>query len=288
MTSQWTTETMDAAAEGWYFIPVTDLVKDKITIDDAEEIWASNPDILFHTGARLVGLKDDIVRTFEEGGIKEEQINEMLEQMISSSNYQDEFAGEFQQEMQGWRNYVTEANVKSEGRTMSDIVVTAGGKTPVTSETAKAISTKTGAPAKKSPGTPSSRGRSVAGLQNRINQAINEGKYVVVSKMKENGAGTTLANAPQRTTKNYYNIENPDLPISSADMEHFLMAIDMLEGGREEYADDIQNAEDWFSGKSKPAKKTPAKTTKSTTTAESTTPSRVTGPITGPITSVRK
>lgn len=258
MTTQWNDKTMEEAQNGHYFIPVSDLGKDQINISDAEEIWKSNPDILFHTGARIVGLKDDIVTAFTENGIDESTIETILTETLTAENYNEEMSGNYQKEMQGWKDAVLEANINSEGRKMTDIITIANGKAPITSETAKALS-----PTKKSPSTPGKgRGRNVTALQARIDKAIEEGKYLVVSKMKENGAGTTFAAPPTAgRARNFYN-ENEELPISSNDLEHFLMAIDLLEDGRELYAEDIERAEAFFSKEKKPV--TPKTTPKTT------------------------
>lgn len=258
MATQWNTKTMEEARAGNYFISVSESVAEKVTINDAEEIWKSNPDILFHGGARIVGSKDDILAVFQEV-LDDEQIETMMNEMISSENYKEEMSAQFETEMKTWK---VDANVKSEGRKMTDIIAVANNKTPINKEAVKNLVS----PGKKSPTSPGKRGRGVTPLQDRINKAIEDGKYLVVSKLTETGSGTTFANAPTSgRARNYYN-DNPDLPISSNDLDHFMMAIDMLEDGRDLYAEDIENAESFFNTPKEPAKKTSPKTTPKTAT----------------------
>lgn len=287
MATQWNTETMEEARAGNYFIPVSDLGKDKVTINEAEKIWESNPDILFQAGARVVGLKDDLLTVFQEF-LDDEQVETMMAEAISSANYKEKMSAQFENEMQTWKDEVIEANVKSEGRTMTDVIAVANNKTPINKEAVKVLNEGKRSPGKKTPSTPGKRGRGVTPLQQRVTQAIEKGQYLVVSKLTETGSGTTFASAPTSgRARNYYN-DNPDLPISSNDLDHFIMAIEMLEDGTDRYAEDIENAEAFFNTPKEPAKKTTPKTTPKTATksaatteAESTVNKGAPSPATG-------
>ena len=81
------------------------------------------------------------------------------------------------------------------------------------------------------------RGRASSSILERISR-LQPGKVLDVSKMTPTGTQAVIVNRPatSRSTK----IMGDTLPIVSSDLEHYLMAIDMLPGGRQRYAADIQ------------------------------------------------
>lgn len=84
---------------------------------------------------------------------------------------------------------------------------------------------------------PKSRGRSPSGLLEKIAK-LDVDKVLDVSRMNPNGTGVTTIKKPTSTRSTRYGSDT--LRIFSADLDHYLMAIDMLPGGRQQYANDIQ------------------------------------------------
>lgn len=86
-------------------------------------------------------------------------------------------------------------------------------------------------------------GRTAASLQEKIAK-LEPGKVLDVSKITPTGTGVTSIKRPTTTKSTKYG--GPTLPIVSADMEHYLIAIDQLPGGRAQYAAEIESVQAKF------------------------------------------
>lgn len=84
---------------------------------------------------------------------------------------------------------------------------------------------------------PKPRGRAPSALADKIAK-LDGDKVLDVSKITPTGTGTSAIKRPTTTRSTKYGSDT--LPIVSSDLDHYLMAIDMLPGGRQQYAVDIQ------------------------------------------------
>jgi len=82
-----------------------------------------------------------------------------------------------------------------------------------------------------------SGGRVATSLQDKLAK-LNPEKVLDVSNITPTGSGVVTIKRP--TTKRSTKHGGPTLPIVSSNLEHYLMAIDMLPGGRTKYASEIQ------------------------------------------------
>lgn len=61
-------------------------------------------------------------------------------------------------------------------------------------------------------------------------------KVLDVSNLKENGTGIVTRDKPTYRSKKF---GFPGLPIVSSDLDHYILAIEMLPGGKEKYSEEI-------------------------------------------------
>ena len=95
------------------------------------------------------------------------------------------------------------------------------------------------------------RGRTANSLDEKLAK-LQPGKVLDVSKITPTGTGVTTINEPKTTKSTKIWVGN--LRIASSDLEHYLMAIDQLEGGRTKYANNIAEFNSRLSSPSSPTK----------------------------------
>jgi hypothetical protein len=84
-------------------------------------------------------------------------------------------------------------------------------------------------------------GRSVIPLAEKIEKVrLTPDKVLNVSKITTTGSQVTIINRPTTSASSKYG--GLELPIVSVDLEHFIMAMDQLPGGRDAWADEIEAA----------------------------------------------
>lgn len=262
MSAQWNLDVFAEVKDSWSFIMVTPINMPRVNITEAHDIWLTYPAIVFQTGYRIAGTEEDIATSLTESGIEEDTILQILSEALSLDNYQTDKAEIYQDELTSyntWKREAVKSNIEEQGLKLSNIIgivnpeILKNAKPPVKG---RATTTTTKTPAKKSPGTGAGRGREVTSLASKI-ALVAEGKVLDISKLMPNGAGVVTINRPGRSKK--YLSET--LPLLSPDLEHFVLALDMLPGGRDQYADELQTAITFFSTPipTSPAQKTVAK-----------------------------
>lgn len=229
--AQWSTNSFQDAESKLEFIMVTDVGRSRVSITDAYTLWQINPNIIFQTGYRIAGTPEDIETSLLPLGISTNEIDNLINTSINSDNYNTEMASVYNDEIKLRdliRRSEIKANNESPGFKLSELILAinpaaaekVANETPVVKGQGRKAITKT-------------KARTTSLMERLIN--IPEGQVLDVSALTVNGTGTKYIPPPQRAKK----YGSPNLPMVSADLEHYVRAIDMLPGGRERYADDI-------------------------------------------------
>ena len=238
MTTAWTLVAMNEAAAKHQFIPVTALGLPRVNITDAHSIWMRSPNVVFQTGYRIVGTPEDITAALSAMGVLNEDIQDLLASAITANNYNTTMAEVYKDELESyneWTRAVVKSNTDSPGAKLFDVMAVVNPdvlhKVRVTKE-ARAL----GVPAREA-----TRARATKSLYERLT-GLDQGKVLDVSKLEPDGTGARTIDPPTRSRK----FGSPDLPIVSADLEHYIMAINMLPGGQTQYATQIEYVRQLF------------------------------------------
>lgn len=298
MESIWNEENMQDASNKWQFIVVTPslgLIRTNIT--DIQAIWSVYPEVVVHTGARILGFYDDVVKAFVDGGISEDEAIESMEAVIKSDNFDSTGEEYYESELGNynlWKAQTIENNAAENTSSLQDLLILLN---PHLLQKKPIAAAKTRAPVKgrttttKKTVSPGKVGRGVTPLQEKIN-ALEDGKLLNVSKITEKGTLTSIQARPGTTR--LFIPSDERLPLITNNLEHFLIAVDLLEGGRDEYAEAVAEADDHFNGKVVKAK-SPVRSTKAREQVDSNDedvifPEKVTpfqkggkGPVKGPV-----
>jgi len=240
--SQWTLEAMNNARAKNQFILVSPTGASRVFITDAITLWSTDPTIVFQTGYRIAGTPKDIIDVLSQQGIQQEAIGQLLDSAITSDNYSGEFSQIYNDEISlynNWRRSVVKANVDAPGVKLFDIMVTINPELLTrmkTDKQAKSLGLPTGT-------TTKTRGKKVVSLLDKIN-TLPPGKFLDVSHLEPNGTGARTADPPTQRSRKY---GIPGIPIISADLDHYLLAINMLPGGEVHYASEVAQIRDLFS-----------------------------------------
>ena len=238
MTAEWSYEAFQDAQTRHEFIHLLEEGVARVHITDAHDIWLLQPEVIFQTGYRVAGLPETIRQVLAEQGISSVDIEQVVHDAITSGNYGTTMAPVYNQEMedyQKWLRAATKANSQAGGAKMWDIILAVNPQA--------ALSVRTAAQAKamglEAPMRKTARGKS---FDDRI-ASLAAGKVLDVSKLQPNGTGARAIDAGKTGRK--YGV--PTLPIVSADLEHYLMAVRLLSGGEAKYSDEIAQMEQIFS-----------------------------------------
>ena len=227
----WTLQTMDDAKAKHQFIMVTPTGVPLVTIRDSQAVWRRNPDIVFQTGYRIAGTPTDIATALTPLGVTPDDVQDLMNTAVTRENYQAVMAPVYQEELDSyynWKRSVMKANIDGPGVKLFDVMVAVN---PDVLHTVKATKEGKTLGIGRAKGTRARKAKSLVD----IIAALPAGKVLDVSELTADGTGTKKINPPTRSKK----YGSPNLPIVSADLQHYIMAINMLPGGQEQYAADV-------------------------------------------------
>jgi len=234
MTTPWTLQALEDAKNKHQFIMVTPIGLPRVSIVNAQMLWTRNPDIIFQTGYRIAGTKQDITNTLLPLGVNEADLQNLFDTAITVENYNTSMAPVYKEELDAyntWKRAVLKSNISSPGAKLFDIMASVNPdillRTQTTTGT-KVVKVATTLGIK-------GKGRAVQPLIDKINN-LPQGKVLDVSTLEPDGKGTKAINPPVRSKK----YGSPNIPMVSSDLEHYILAINMLPGGQERYAADIE------------------------------------------------
>ena len=233
----WTNEAFDDANARHEFIAVGIPNRNRVTIQDAYEIWAANPAVLFQTGYRIAGTLEDItaalqaVQSVNEQGeqiaqFSDEQIAEVLATAISNENYTGDMSADFHREMSDyitWNRTAVRTNVTAPGNTMYN-TMTSLNPGLLANTQAKPRAVATGGP-----------GRKVETISQKLQKATYDKPYLDVSTMDEYGRKTKWIGPGSLAGR----VGTPRIPIVSNKLDRYIAAINMIPNGAQIYAEDI-------------------------------------------------
>ncbi len=245
MSLLWSVEKMEDAKHRWEFIMLSPINISRINIIDIHRIWMTHPEIVLDTTSRLAGTKEEIIKVLSDADISDDSIQQLLNESLSIDNYEMDDAFFYNKELNEynlWKLSVVKSNIKDQGLKLFNImsiinpnIIQQNKPMAPKGLLSPLINTQSTTIVK-------GKGRVIQPLIDKID-SISEDKVLDISKLVASGAGTISKKRPIRS-KNFL---SPNLPLLSGDLEHFIMAIDMLPGGRDQYAIDIQAAEQFFS-----------------------------------------
>jgi len=227
MDIQWSMNVSDLAKTTYSFISVSPLDFDPVNISNALKIWSIYPDILFHTGYRIVGSPDDISVALSNSNISPLDIQEVLLTSISFSNYNTDMSSVYHDELHSYLSRsrsIIYSNINSPGAKLYDVMSAINPDLTLSSKSSRVSKRKT------------------KSLYDRL-ISLPPGKVLDVSSLTLDGFGTKAINPPLRAKK----YGTSDLPIVSSDFSHYIMAINMLPGGLSHYASQVESVEYMFS-----------------------------------------
>ena len=201
----WTTEVYRNAKAHHKFALISNGQMELVTIRDAVRIWMNQPEIVFNTEFRIAGQEQEILAVLGKTSLAN---SITYKNFTTNEEYKKEIA-----EYKQWKDFSIATNLSSEGFTLEDMVY---GVSP---QIAKTSSSKI-------------RGKS---LFDKLT-SLPHGKVLDVSNISPNGTGVVTRDKPSQRSKKYW---SERLPIVSSDLEHYIMAIEMLPGGRQKYAEDV-------------------------------------------------
>jgi hypothetical protein len=231
MTTLWTLPASNEALAKHEFISVTPGMSSRVNITDTRSIWRQNSAIIFQTGYRIAGTPADVTAVLTEAGVPAPGIEAVMTTAITSDNYETTALPMYQEELEQYREWmrsVTKSNAESPGAKLFDVMTVVNPdiiRRARTVKEAKALGI--------APRGGKGRTRTVS-LADRLAK-VPAGKVLDVSELQTDGTGSRAINPPTRSRK----FGSPNLPMVSADLEHYVMAIDMLPGGRDRYTADI-------------------------------------------------
>lgn len=225
----WTLDEAKKAQKNYQFIMVTNIGTPLVQVKDFMTVWSLEPLIAFHTGYRIGGKREDIQQQLESS-VDKNLMDEILSTLITKDNYNKELRLVFKQELDeynSWRFSVLKSNIEKDGMKLADIIQ----ENPLYMEKFLNITEKGRTISK-----PVKKGKALKKtLIEKINNLPSD-RVLDVSELKEDGSGVRMVKRPTRTRK----ITSPNLPLISKDKEHYLLAIDMLPGGRDKYIEDVK------------------------------------------------
>lgn len=246
MTTTWTIENVQTLQDQRNLVLVSTFEPESsavVSIDDAHKLWMVNPSVVFQTGYRIAGTPEAITYALTAAGIAADQIEACLASSLSKDNYRGDMAPTYDEEVAAFearRRAVVAAAQATPGARMFDVMAAVNPTVAAGVTKAQARTLGLVAPAK---GKGRGAGKTLA---DKINE-LGAGKILDVSSMKPDGTGAHAVNAPTGKTKK---LVSQQLPLMSADLEHYLMAINMLPGGEAAYADDIAYVQEQTQAKS--------------------------------------
>lgn len=241
----WSLPAAETAQEKHEFIMVTKGYTPRVNMTDAHRIWMDNNSVVFQTGYRIAGTAEDITDALLAANVAQEDIVDLLNTSITVDNYSNEMKSVYNEEIalyNAWMRSVLKSNADAPGAKLFDVMAAVNPdllhRVKSTQE-GKTLGVTTG----------KARGRRMQSLIDKIAK-LAPNKVLDVSRLKPDGTGTRSIDPPVTARK----LGSPNLPIVSSDFEHYLMAINMLPGGQERYAADVEYVRQLFT-------QTPAKTT---------------------------
>jgi hypothetical protein len=180
-----------------------------VDLSDSQKLWLVNPNILFQTGYRVAGAKEDIKRLLVKNNIASEEIDRVVETSITINNCRGIYKQMYESELKK----LNSIKCNYEQRPAAII---------------------------NNPPPVKSRGRAIQPLHLRL-ERLPQDKYLDVSNLTSNGGGAHVISLGPRVKKYH----GKSLRMVSNNLETYLLAIDML-GGAELYKDDVDRMKQLF------------------------------------------
>ena len=226
----WTYDGMQHVATKHKFIYVRANLSSYVSLEDASRLWLLQPQVLFHPKFRIAGTPDDVRASLTAAGYDEVTVDSVINGGITGNNYQTDMREAYINELTSYRSWYRSAlhtQMNIVGARLFDVILA------VNPEAAKRVRTKEQARAMGVAQAITSK-RTVS-LQTRIDN-LQPGKVLDVSKLQPNGTGARSVNAG--IARRY---GSPLLPIVSADLDHYIMAVNMLPGGAQRYEQAVED-----------------------------------------------
>lgn len=208
------------ARNKFQFIPVSSSVIDMVDIVDAQNLWIKYPLLSFNIYYRIFGFEQDMNNFLISLGISNDEIQKVLNTSFNFNNYNSTHSYFFKQELEQYRNYRRNtlfSNINEYGTKLHDLTVLV----------------KSG----------NFRGKGVSNYNPpspQINNKLTEkmktlasDKVIDVSNIKQDGSGSRIVNISSKKMR------TANLPFVSDNIEHYVIAINLLPGGQEKYINDI-------------------------------------------------
>ena len=245
----WSKEDAEKAAHKHAFIRVSDSDKRSYRhISGAERMW-SQPESeteIYLLNFRLSGKPQDIKHALLNVGYSPEQVDNILENAVTSANFNSAMKELYEKELTGLRKYKSEEKERKSRSTAIgwDTLLKIASNT----ESAHIVMKEKG----HSPRRTTGRGKTLMDRFEEIQDQ--EGKMIDVSDMRENGTGVKIQSRP--STERGQKIFLSSIPILSKTQDQYMRALEMLfENGKfdseSEYQKTINAAEAKFIARSK-------------------------------------
>ena len=239
--SKWSNDAFTDASMRHEFIAVGIPNRNRVTIQDAYDIWAADPAVLFQTGYRIAGTREVITADLKASQMTDEQIEPILATAVSSENYLGDMAPEFHKEMKeyiAWNRTAIKTNATAPGNTMFTTMSTMNPSLLAGPNKPRAPNVNPGVNA----GGP---GRKVESITQKL-QKLSPGYYLDVSNMDDFGRKTK----PITPDKLAGRVGSNRIPIVSNKLDRYIMAINMIPGGSDAYAEDVAQVTQLLAGQS--------------------------------------
>lgn len=243
MESLWTQDKHEKASELMQFIVLTPVGLKTLNVTDIQATWALYPNFCFNTLYRIAGEEKDIKTHMESAGFDETQMVEILEDCITSENFDNDKLDEYEEELSKyneWKEKVIDNHKDSKGVTLSQLLEIVNPHMIQERVLPKMPVFSGKAPSKTTPSKPSPDkgkvGRKSSALQEKVNN-LSDDKIINISKITATGTGTVTGNKPNKTSL----FVTPNFPFTSNNYKAVITALDVV-GGHEEYPEDVEAA----------------------------------------------
>jgi hypothetical protein len=222
-------DTVELARANHQFLTLDDRYPDRITLASALRWWRRDPELIFNLEYRSAGHLEEIA----EASASDDSLDELLAASITKDNYLTTMKVSYDQEIaerDQWERSALFSALKGPGSRLSDLIKSSGCK----------IKKSPKNPKKEVVSCPKVKPSAPKSLIDKIYD-LKEGYVLDVSRLTEKG---TFARPIKHQKLNQHG--SPGLPIVSDNLKTYLLAISMLPGGAEKYAEEIAQVRPLF------------------------------------------
>jgi hypothetical protein len=220
INQKWSREAAGIAFIRRQFIPVSDFTpRANVSMREARTIWKYDPQVAFQPTFRMVGYLTDISDMLTAVGFDDAEKQSYVDAAIIEDTYLTTHADVYNDEMIKYREWVQSAlytEMQDQGNKLSNLIAS------VQPQAVLQVSKR----------RVNRGGDLTARLRN-----LPPNKVIDVSALQEDGTKALTVDTPTQRSRKFW---SPNVPIITNDLPHYILAVSMLPGGSDAYAEHIE------------------------------------------------